>query len=368
MQCVQLQVTAPADPPRWAVVSTPLSAPAAHEVQVAVVAASVNPIDVRRATGYGQRLLSLKQAGRFPLVLGNDFVGDIVALGDQVQGFAVGDRVIGLRPTGGRGGAHASALNVDVQQVRRLPAGADPVASCTLPYSYTTMRLALAGAGITADRARGLRVLVHGASGALGQLALPTLQAWGAEVTAICRTAQAQTCLALGARHIVDRTDASWRALPATLDATLNFAHWDDEPWLLQRLRPGALGHACTVHPLLGRLDRQGWLGGAWQAWRDFSTHRAIARGTGGPACRYAWTVFRPGAQALDDLVATLAQAPWGLSVGLRVPLAEGQRAFSHMASGGPGRAVLLCGGVETCHVRASKRPESDTFSSQASA
>lgn len=57
--------------------------PAADEVEIAVEAASVNPIDVRRAEGYGLRLLSLIGAGKFPLVLGNDFAGTIAATGGQ---------------------------------------------------------------------------------------------------------------------------------------------------------------------------------------------------------------------------------------------------------------------------------------------
>ena len=57
--------------------------PAADEVEIAVEAASVNPIDVRRAEGYGKRLLSLLGAGKFPMVLGNDVVGTVVTTGQR---------------------------------------------------------------------------------------------------------------------------------------------------------------------------------------------------------------------------------------------------------------------------------------------
>lgn len=338
----ELQVLTPADPPRLQLAQMNLGAPAAHEVQLRVIAAGVNPIDVKRAAGYGQRLLSLKKASRFPLVLGNDVVGDVVAVGAQVKGLAVGDRVIGLRPTGGRDGTHVSHLNLLAAQLRRLPPGCDPVASCTLPYSHTTAWLALAGAGLTPQSSEGRRVLVHGASGALGQLALRLLSQWGAELTAICRETDAATCRDLGAHQVIDRTQAQWRQAAASFDATLNFASWDDEAWLLQRLRPGALGHATTVHPLLGHFDRLGWWRGAWQVWRDLRAHRALAHRTAGPQCRYAWTVFRPDASALDALVADLATTPFALPVGLRVPLAQGEQAFVHMARRAAGRAVLL--------------------------
>src|SRR5271166_6372640 len=67
----------------------PRRQPAPDEIEVAVEAASVNPIDVRRAEGYGRRLLSLMGAARFPMTLGNDFAGTIVAVGERVTAFAV---------------------------------------------------------------------------------------------------------------------------------------------------------------------------------------------------------------------------------------------------------------------------------------
>ena len=63
----------------------PRRSPAADEIEIAVEAASVNPIDVRRADGYGRRLLSLVGASRFPMTLGNDFAGTVVAVGQGLQ-------------------------------------------------------------------------------------------------------------------------------------------------------------------------------------------------------------------------------------------------------------------------------------------
>jgi NADPH:quinone reductase-like Zn-dependent oxidoreductase len=64
--------------------------PGKGEVLVRVEATSVNPIDVKRAKGYGRRLLSLKGAGKFPLVLGDDFAGEIVSVGARCQPVATG--------------------------------------------------------------------------------------------------------------------------------------------------------------------------------------------------------------------------------------------------------------------------------------
>lgn len=74
----------PADTIRLETRKSAMPRPGKGEVLVRVEATSVNPIDVKRAKGYGRRLLSLKGAGKFPLVLGNDFAGEIVSVGASV--------------------------------------------------------------------------------------------------------------------------------------------------------------------------------------------------------------------------------------------------------------------------------------------
>ena len=152
--------------------------PAADEVEIAVEAASVNPIDVRRAEGYGLRLLSLIGAGKFPLVLGNDFAGTIAATGARVSSYKPGDRVYGLKPASADG-THSTHVLVKAAHVLRAPGG-DLQALAALPYSFVTMWLAVRGAGLTRENAAEKNVLVHGAAGGLGTLAVQMLSAWGA--------------------------------------------------------------------------------------------------------------------------------------------------------------------------------------------
>jgi NADPH:quinone reductase-like Zn-dependent oxidoreductase len=70
--------------------------PGPNEIEIAVEAASVNPIDVRRAAGYGRRLLSLMGASRFPMTLGNDFAGVVAAVDGSTVG-AFSARAAGQR-------------------------------------------------------------------------------------------------------------------------------------------------------------------------------------------------------------------------------------------------------------------------------
>ena len=189
--------------------------PAADEIEVAVAAASVNPIDVRRSEGYGRRLLSLIGAGRLPLVLGNDLAGIVTAVGSGVANFKFGDRVYGAKPASAEG-THASHVLVKAAHVLPAPEGRDHQALAAIPYSFVTMWLAVRGAGLTPENAAGKKVLVHGAAGGLGTLATQMLSAWGASVAALARHTSREACLASGAAEVVDYTSkplASFAAL-----------------------------------------------------------------------------------------------------------------------------------------------------------
>jgi len=321
--------------------SAPAPTPGKRQIQVRVQAASINPIDVKRARGYGRRMLGLVGAAGEAVVLGNDFAGTVVAVGEAVSDFKVGDAVFGLVPTGRAGGAHRGVLAVDASLARLLPAGAQPQGAAVLPYSFCTVWRALHAVHLTAESTRDKRVLIHGASGALGQLATQCLAAWGADITAVCSARHADLCLALGASHVVDRHTRRLDDLPSRFQATLNFGSWNDEAALLRRLGPDALGHATTVHPLLGALDAYGWVGGAWHIAGQWRHMRALARQRN-PHTRYAWVVFQPDALALDTLLDLLERGRIHLGVGPALPFSQAQSAFDHVAMGDSLRAVLL--------------------------
>jgi NADPH:quinone reductase-like Zn-dependent oxidoreductase len=331
----------PATPPRLQVRTRDIPVPGRDQVMVRVEAASVNPIDARRAGGYGRRLLGLKGAATFPLVLGNDFAGTVEAVGPGVTKLAPGQRVYGLVATGKAGGAHASHVVVPESQLLAAPDGIDAPSLAVLPYSFTTMWLALRSTQLNASNANGKRVLIHGAAGALGRLALQRLAGWGARVTAICDLGKADECRALGAEHAVERGPQAIASLPADFDVVLNFASWDDELALASRLGPDALGHATTVHPLLGNFDRLGWVRGALASRRDARAVRSAVRQRS-PRARYAWTVFKPDREALAALEAGVRERRLSLPVGLSVALEQADAAFAHVAAGKAGRAVLL--------------------------
>ncbi len=327
----------PAAKSAFEVREVPRRNPAADEVEVAVQAAAVNAIDVRRAEGYGLRLLSLLGAGKFPMVLGNDFAGTVASIGARVSTFKPADRVYSLKPTSAHG-THTKHVLVKAAHVLPAPAGGDLQALAAIPYSFLTMWLAVRGAGLTRQNAAGKRVLVHGAAGGLGTLALQMLSAWGANITAIALPASLAGCLQAGAAEVLDGNTLPFASLGRTFDATLNFATWDDDLALVRCLRDGALGHATTVHPMLGNLDQYGWARGGLKSFSEKRSHRAaLPKGTK----NYAWTLFRPDAAALADLATLVEQKRLSLPIGVRKTLPQADDAFDHVRKGRQGRALL---------------------------
>ena len=202
----------------------------------------------------------------------------------------IGDRVYGVKPPSARG-THACHVVVKAAHALPAPAGRDLQELAALPYSFITMWLAVHGAGLTRQNASGRKVLVHGAAGGLGTLALQMLSAWGASVTAIARPTAFDACRRSGAVSFIDVATRPFFGLARSFDATLNFATWDDDFALLGCLADGALGHATTVHPMLRHFDERGWLMGALQVLRDKRRHRA---GLPKKTENYAWTTLSP--------------------------------------------------------------------------
>ena len=319
--------------------AAPLRAKPGH-VLVRTIASSVNPIDTKRARGYGQRLFGLMGAQGQPLVLGNDVVGEVEAVGPGVSTLRRGDPVLGVMPTGPLG-AHRTQALVPASLVRRLPTGVSPLEAVVLLYTFCTLMRCLDKVQATPQRLAGARVLIQGGATALGQLATQLLSRWGASVTVVCGQRSRALCLSLGAVQALDRHGGAVAHLDSTFHLTLNFGHWHDDAVLVARLAPDALGHATTVHPLLADIDQYGLLRGGLRAARAFTAMRRAAR-RNAPGARYAWAVYRPKPDDMDQLVRALATGQLRLEVGLVAPFAQARQAFEAVEHGSSRRTVLV--------------------------
>jgi len=174
----------------------PDPSPGAGEVLVAVKAASVNPVDWK-VRNSGNRLVS----GRPPKVLGTDFSGLVAALGAGVSGIAVGSAVYGTtRMMFGAQGSHAEQVAVPAKRIVPVPAGLSFEEAAALPVAALTALNGLRQCG----ELQGKAVVVVGATGGVGHLAVQIARARGARVTAVSSARNADRARALGAEDVVD--------------------------------------------------------------------------------------------------------------------------------------------------------------------
>ncbi|MEM9417925.1 MAG: zinc-dependent alcohol dehydrogenase family protein [Planctomycetota bacterium] len=149
----------------------------AGEVLVKIAASSVNTVDTMIRT-MGEAL-PLSPAA--PAILGMDFAGTVEAVGEGVEGYAVGDEVYGC--AGGLAdlpGTLAEYIAADSKLVAHKPKNLSMAEAAALPLVVITAYEGLKRAGITA----GQKVLVHGGSGGVGHVALQLAKHWGADVYA----------------------------------------------------------------------------------------------------------------------------------------------------------------------------------------
>lgn len=178
--------------------------PKDHEVLVKVAATTVSSGDVRmrKADPSGVRLYNgLFRPKRFK-VLGSEFAGTIVAVGKAVTRFKKGERVFG--GTGTRLGANVEFLCIqETAALATIPGGMSFEDAAAIPFGAATSLYFLREKGKVQA---GQKVLIYGASGALGAYAVQLAKSLGAEVTAVCGTRNLDLVKSLGADRVIDYT------------------------------------------------------------------------------------------------------------------------------------------------------------------
>jgi NADPH:quinone reductase-like Zn-dependent oxidoreductase len=183
--------------------------PKDDEVLVKVHATTVNRSDVHtreanRRSGLGMSLLSRMVSGlrrpRQP-ILGSEFAGEVVAAGAAVKEFAVGDCVFGTTKL--RFGAHAEFMCVrENARMAHMPAGLSFEQAAPICDGALNALMCLT----EADLRPGRRILIYGASGAIGTAGVQLARHFDADVTAVCGTKNLELVKSLGADRVIDYT------------------------------------------------------------------------------------------------------------------------------------------------------------------
>lgn len=216
----------------------PLPRPGPRQVLIELHAAGVGSWDQSIRDG------SWKPDGRtrFPLVLGTDGAGIVVAKGARVRRFRVGDRAYGYEPFNSKGGFYAEYIAIDETSIAPVPRRLDLIQAGAGAVTGLT---ALQGI----DRALRVRrretVLIFGASGSVGTLAVQFAKRRGTRVLATASgTAAMALVRRLGADAVIDarRDDAADRLrdlAPEGIDAALALAGGDALERCLDFMRDG---------------------------------------------------------------------------------------------------------------------------------
>ena len=167
----------------------PTPEPADGEVLIRVRAASINPIDWKQRRGLSQKQL--------PAVLGNDISGTIEQ--SRADGFVEGEDVFGFAPSGG----YAEFAVAPIAAIAKKPAGVSHAQAAALPVSGLTAWQALFDRG---DLRSGQTLLVAGAAGGVGHLAVQFGKHAGARVIGTGSARNREFALSLGADQYVDYT------------------------------------------------------------------------------------------------------------------------------------------------------------------
>ncbi|MGW3690433.1 NADP-dependent oxidoreductase [Streptomyces sp. NPDC005125] len=308
-------VTLDSVPATPAVGEVDLPRPEAGELLVKVAATSINGFDAATAAGYLRGMME----HRFPLVAGKDFAGTVEALGEGVEGFAVGDAVFGvvMKPFLGTGSLAEYVTVPAAYGVAVIPEGLNVRDAGALGLAGTAALDSVEAVAVKP----GETLLISGATGGVGALAVQLAAARGVKVIATARPgthADFVSALTDAEVHLVDFTgdlEAQVRALaPGGVDAALHLA--GDGAQLAGLLRPG------------GRIASTLGFGPDAVEGQDITAYSVMAD---------------PNPQTLGALATDAASGALRVPVTATYSLEQAPDAFAAFGAGALGKLAITC-------------------------
>ena len=203
----------------------PKPLPAEEQIVVKVRAGSVTASDciIRgcNVTGIYKVLmrLAIGFAGPRKSILGMVFAGEVESVGKKVEGFLVGDRVFGFDRYGFGSDAEYKCIAVD-RLVTKMSPNMTYEEAAAITFGGLLALHYLRKSGLRA----GEKILIYGASGAIGTAAVQLAKHMGADVTGVCSTSNTEIVKALGADAVIDYTKTNFNEQGLYYDVVFNAA------------------------------------------------------------------------------------------------------------------------------------------------
>lgn len=295
-------------PDRMSVEERSRPEPALDDVLVQVGAASFTPTELRWPSTWVDR----SGKDRRPVIPGHEVSGTVVALGYGTSGFVVGDEVFGLTDWY-RDGSLAEFVAVEARNLAPKPGSFSHVEAAAFPMAALTAWQALF---VHADLKAGQTVVVHGAGGGVGTLAVQLAVSAGASVIASGRATGRKLALQLGAERYLDLAHDDLGEVKG-VDIVFDLVGGDVLRRSATMLRPGGSVVSVVEPPDAERPD-----------------------------VKSSFFVVEPNREQLTELTRRTDTEPFRPVVGRIGALADGPRLWAEKSAGGvPGKVVLTPSG-----------------------
>ncbi len=314
--------------------SVPEPVPAPHEVLVRMVASGVNHADERTRVGEFKRVFRLD----LPKVMGGELSGEVIGVGADVTGFAVGDRVYGYTGVVGMG-AWAEVVAVDAAALAPAPTTITLVETAALPVVALTAWQALVTIGHVE---RGQTVLVHGGAGGVGSVAIQLAKHLGATVATTASADSAALVRALGADLVIDYRSEDFveRLAGIPVDVVLDTQGGDITARSLHVLRRGGtvVGIAGTPDPALADQAGAGPIVKLALSVLSFTLRRRARR----LGVHYRFLFIQPDGGALRQIAGLVEHDVLRPVIGRILPFGDTLAALDQLLAGGTRGKVLV--------------------------
>lgn len=205
--------------------------PKADEVLVKVHVAAVNPADWKIRNGFGE-MFGLK----LPLILGGEIAGTIEEVGVEVKNFKQGDAVYGITASGGLSGGYAEYALAKAAAIAPKPESITFEEAAAIPVAALTAWQAMFD---VAHLSSGQRILIAGASGGVGSMAVQLAKAKGAFVIGTASGRNEQFVRDLGADEFVDYTRQPFEEVVKDMDVVFDTIGGDTLEQAFKTLKKG---------------------------------------------------------------------------------------------------------------------------------